>query len=178
MTELDFQFSMSPAPLSRGWLKLTAFLAALTLVCAIGCRRNEGPPPPLPAEQIPMELKKSFGQASPEIKGLVGEIERALESKDYPAAYQRVLLLCNLSEATKEQRLVATRAMLTLTASLRAAQVQGDANAAAVLQAPTENQVTTKPDLIRKWLVVTGIVSAGAAGLWMALEWTSHPRAA
>ena len=36
--------------------------------------------------------------------------------------------------------------------------------------------MTTKPDLIRKWLVVTGIISAGAAMLWMALEWTSHQR--
>ena len=36
--------------------------------------------------------------------------------------------------------------------------------------------MTTKPGLIRRWLVVTGIVSVAAAGLWMALEWTSHPR--
>jgi hypothetical protein len=79
-------------------------------------------------------LKKAFGQSSPETKDLVGEIKRALQSKDYPAAHQSVLLLCNLPEATKEQRIVVTRAMLTITASLQAAQAQGDANAAAVLK--------------------------------------------
>ena len=125
---------MSPSPINRRWLSLTAFLAALALICATACRRNEGPPPPLPADQIPVELKKAFGKAGPEIKDLVGEIERALQSKDYPAAHQSVLLLCNLPEATKEQRIVATRAMLTITASLQAAQAQGDANAAAVLK--------------------------------------------
>ena len=68
------------------------------------------------------------------MKDLIGEIERALTSKDYPAAYQRVQVICNLPEATPEQRQVSTRALLTLTALLQSAQAQGDQGAAAVLK--------------------------------------------
>ena len=83
---------MSPPPITRPWLRLSAFATALALFCTVGCRRNDGPPPPLPAEQIPIELKRVFGQASPEIKARVGEIEQALQSNDYPTAYQGVLV--------------------------------------------------------------------------------------
>jgi hypothetical protein len=79
-------------------------------------------------------MQKAFAKTSTEVKDLIAEIERALSSKDYPAAYQRVQVICNLPEATQEQRQVSTRALLTLTALLQAAQAQGDQGAAAVLK--------------------------------------------
>jgi hypothetical protein len=114
--------------------KLTGLIAVVAILGAVGCNRTPGPPPPLPAEQIPVEMQKAFAKTSTEVKDLIAEIERALSSKDYPAAYQRVQVICNLPEATQEQRQVSTRALLTLTALLQAAQAQGDQGAAAVLK--------------------------------------------
>jgi hypothetical protein len=115
-------------------LKLTRLLAVVAILAAVGCNRTPGPPPPLSAEQIPVEMRKAFAKASTEVKDLIAEIDRALTSKDYPAAYQRVQLICNLPEATQEQRRVSTRALLSLTALLQAAQAQGDQGAAAILK--------------------------------------------
>ena len=114
--------------------KLTGLVAVVAILGAGGCNRTPGPPPALPAEQIPVEMQKAFAKTSTEVKDLIAEIERALSSKDYPAAYQRVQVICNLPEATQEQRQVSTRALLTLTALLQAAQAQGDQGAAAVLK--------------------------------------------
>ncbi len=108
-------------------------LAGLMLVTP-GCSRNPGPPSPLPAEQIAPEMQKAFAKSSTEVKDLIGEIERALQSKDYTAAYQRVQMISNLPEATPEQRAVTARAALTLTSLLQAAQAQGDQNASAALR--------------------------------------------
>jgi hypothetical protein len=115
-------------------LKLTGLIAAVAILGTLGCNRTPDPPPPLPAEKIPAEMQKAFAKGSTEVKDLIGEIERALTSKDYPAAYQRVQVICNLPEATPEQRQVSTRALLTLTALLQSAQAQGDQGAAAVLK--------------------------------------------
>ncbi|MCX6926552.1 MAG: hypothetical protein NT154_25585 [Verrucomicrobia bacterium] len=120
----------SSAPL----LLLTAFVAAFVLLSAAGCSRASAPPTPLPAEQIPAAMQKAFAKAGTEVKDLVAELEKALNSKDYLVAYERVQLICNLAEATKEQRLVSTRAMLTLTTLLQTAQAQGNQDAAAVLK--------------------------------------------
>lgn len=114
--------------------KLSWLIALVAVLGALGCNRTPGPPPPLPAEQIPVEMQKAFAKSSTEVKDLIAEIERALSSKDYPAAYQRVQVICNLPEATPEQRQVSTRALLTLNALLQAAQAQGDQGAAAVLK--------------------------------------------
>ena len=79
-------------------------------------------------------MGKAFGKSSPEVKGLVAGIEVALKDTNYPVAYQRVQSLCRLPKTTSEQRMVATRAMLTLTGLVRDSQAQGDQSAAAVLK--------------------------------------------
>jgi hypothetical protein len=125
----------NPSPGSFARLhNLPGLMAIVAILGALGCNRTAGPPAPLPVEHIPVEMKKAFATASPEVKDLVAEIERALTSKDYPAAYQRVQMICNLPEATQEQRQVSARALLALTTLLQAAQAQGDQGAAAVLK--------------------------------------------
>jgi hypothetical protein len=110
------------------------FLAGLALLSVAGCDRgSSGPPPALAVEQIPAEMQKAYSKATAEVKDVVTQLSSTLQNKDYPAAYQVVQVLCNLPVATREQRLVTARAMLTITGLLQTAQAQGDQNAAAVL---------------------------------------------
>lgn len=117
------------------------FLVGLALLSATGCNRgSSGPPPPLAVEQIPAEMQKVYGKATTEVKDVVTQLNSSLQNKDYPAAYQFVQALFNLPVATKEQRLVSARAMLTITGLLQTAQTRGDQNAAAVLSFQKKNR--------------------------------------
>src|SRR5947208_829110 len=78
--------------------------AAAAVLVLVGCGRTVGPPPPLPVEQIPTEIKKVFGKAKPEVNDLITTISSTLQAKDYAAAYQAVQILCNLPDETKDQR--------------------------------------------------------------------------
>ena len=114
--------------------------AAAAVLVLVGCGRTVGPPPPLPVEQIPTEIKKVFGKAKPEVNDLITTINSTLQAKDYAAAYQAVQILCNLPDETKDQRLLAARAMLTVSGLLEAAQAQGDQKAAAILNYQKKNR--------------------------------------
>ena len=109
-------------------------LAIILGLALAGCGREAGPPPPLPVDQIPAAMNQVFVKCSPEAKNLVEEIEAALQATNYPAAYQEVQVLCGLPDASAEQRLVATRAMLTINGLLRELQSKGDPDAAAILK--------------------------------------------
>ncbi len=99
-----------------------------------GCSRSGSqPPPPLAVEQIPAEMKKAFAKAPTEVKDAVNQLNTSLESKDYVAASQAVQILFNLPVATKDQRMVSVRAMLTINGLLQTAQAQGDQKAAEAL---------------------------------------------
>ena len=108
-------------------------LCSMLLLLA-GCSKDPGPPPPLAVEQIPAELEKAFKQARQEPKDLVAKISASLQSKDYPAAYDAVQALGSVPDATKEQRSLTARAMLTIYGLLQEAQAQGDDKAAAALR--------------------------------------------
>ena len=109
-------------------------LALCSMVLLPGCSKDPGPPPPLAVEQIPAELEKAFKQARQEPKDLVAKITTGLQSKDYPAAYDAVQALGSVPDATKEQRALTARAMLTIYGLLQEAQSQGDDKAAAALR--------------------------------------------
>ena len=111
---------------------LALLLTSLTFFSA--CSRTAAPPTPLAVEQIPAEMQKAFAKAKPEIKQLVEQLVAAVQAKDYPLAYQHVQAVCNIPEATKEQRSVSVRAMLTVNQLLQTAQSQGDQRAAAAIQ--------------------------------------------
>jgi hypothetical protein len=106
----------------------------LITLCLAGCNREQGPPPSLAVEKIPAELEKAFAKASPESKDLVAKVTSGLQTKDFPAAYDAIQALGAVPSTTKEQRSVATRAMLTIYGLLQEAQSQGDEKSAAALR--------------------------------------------
>lgn len=112
---------------------LFLILTAL-LVIVPACKQEAKPPAPLPLAQMPAELSKAFSQAAPGLKDIIGKINGALGQGDLPGAYEGVKILCSLREATDEQRMISTRAMLTLTTELQAAAGKGDKLAEAALQ--------------------------------------------
>jgi hypothetical protein len=111
------------------------FFAALMISCGpLGCTQSGSQPPdPLAVEQIPAEMNKAFAKAPAEIKETVEKLNGSLEAKDYIIAAQTVQTLFNLPVATKDQRMISTRAMLTINGLLQTAQAQGDQKAAAAL---------------------------------------------
>ena len=111
-----------------------ALLIGLLWFGPAGCGRGGSQPPaPLAVEQIPTEMNKAFAKAASDIKEVVNQLNTTLASKDYVAASQNIQMLFNLPVATKDQRMVTARAMLTINGLLQTAQAQGDQKAAAVL---------------------------------------------
>ncbi len=111
------------------------FLALfIPCVIALGCHREVGPPAPLPAENIPGEFQKAFAKAAPEAKDLSSRVVAALTSKEYAGAYAAVQELCASPQASKAQKQLAARALLTITGLLQTAQSQGDQSAAEALE--------------------------------------------
>src|SRR5438309_10363657 len=96
----------------------------IVLLGVTGCNRETGPPPPLALEQIPAELLKVYAKAKPDDLQVVTLLNSSLQTKDYPTAFQAVQVLCNAPVATKEQRNIAVRAMLTINGLLQTAQSQ------------------------------------------------------
>jgi hypothetical protein len=113
-----------------------AFLLVLgsALMLGGGCAKDPGPPPPLVVEQIGPELDKAFKEAKAEPKELVAKVNSSLQAKDYTIAYDAIQALCSLPDATKEQRSLSARAMLTIHGLLQEAQAQGDEKAGAALR--------------------------------------------
>src|SRR6516225_3116357 len=109
------------------------FLPILLLFLA-GCSKEPGPPPALAVEQIPAELEKAFKQAKQETKDVVGKLNSGLQNKDYADAYDAVQALGNIPDTTKEQRMLVSRAMLTIYGLLQTAQANGDDRAAAAIR--------------------------------------------
>jgi hypothetical protein len=112
---------------------MISFAVLLGVLGPMACHRESGPPPPLAVEQIPAEVQKEFSKAAPEVKEIVGQLTSTLQAKEYSAAFQSAQALVNLPVATKEQRMVSLRAMMTIQDLLKAAQAQGDQKAAEVL---------------------------------------------
>jgi hypothetical protein len=105
-----------------------------------GCNRHAGPPPPLAAEQIPSEFNKIFAKASQAAKELSTGVAEMVQRKNYPAAYDAVQALMALPDLSKDQQMIAARALLTINGLLQAAQSQGDQKAAEVLRVQRSNR--------------------------------------
>jgi hypothetical protein len=123
---------MHPIPTHPG--RVLAFLASLVVLASVGCNHTSEPPPPLAIEQIPTAFQKAFDQSGPEPKQAAGLVTSALAIKDYPTAYQEVQALCELPGQTREQRLLATRALLAIMRRVQDERARGDSNAATVLK--------------------------------------------
>ena len=117
--------------------RLVSALCLITCMVVLGpagCGHNSAPPPPLAVGQIRSEMEKGFKDAKPEIKEVAERLNSAVESKNYTAAYSEVQRLCEFPGETKEQQLLATRAMICITELLQTAQAQGDQGAASALE--------------------------------------------
>lgn len=109
-------------------------MAAVAWLAGAGCNQAPTAPTPLAAEQIPAELEKAFKPAQETTKDLVTKVISGLQGKDYAGAYDAIQALCGAPDATKAQRALSVRAMLTIYGLLQTAQAQGDPNAAAALR--------------------------------------------
>jgi hypothetical protein len=79
-------------------------------------------------------MEKAFANAKPEAKEVVAQVVSALQSQDYPKASLGMQTLSGVADLTKEQRLLAARASLSINERLQSAQAQGDEKAAEVLR--------------------------------------------
>jgi hypothetical protein len=115
---------------------------ALFLGCALlaGCKPSNAAPTPLPVEQIPAAMRKAFVSAAPGTKQLVEQMLEALQATNYPAAYQGVQAVSAAAGNTREQMLVASRAMLSLNDLLKQASTQGDAVASEFINYQKHNR--------------------------------------
>ena len=78
-------------------------------------------------------MDRAFARATPECKDLIAQLKTALGARDFPSAFQFVQTLSTLPDASKAQRLVVARSMLSIQAALQTAKSQGDAKAAAAI---------------------------------------------
>jgi hypothetical protein len=112
----------------------------VVLITLSACRREDTPLPPLPADQIAAEFGKGFNNAKPAVKDDADRVLKALEAKDYPAAYQAVQELYAVGDATPAQQKLAARAMVTINGLLQTAGAQGDDKATAALKQYQSNK--------------------------------------
>lgn len=111
-----------------------AFTLFLAVLAALGCHHEDGPPPPLAADQIPSAFSAGFKDAKADVKDLADKVVKALEAKDYPAAHEAVQNLAMSPNATTSQQTLSARALVSITELLQTAQSQGDEKAAEALK--------------------------------------------
>jgi PBP1b-binding outer membrane lipoprotein LpoB len=116
------------------------WLVLASALLAAGCKQTTAPPTPLAADQIPTEMQKAFAQAKPDPKRMVDEMLKALQAKDYAAAYQVGQAISATPDITKDQLLVTARALLTINGQLKEASAQGDQSAAAFINYQKHNR--------------------------------------
>ena len=119
------------------WLACTLLLF---IGFSLGCSQSTAPPAPLPADQMPAALQKSFAKAKPEAKDLVGQIVSALEAKNYSKLYIDLQTLAAMSGLNKDQQSIASRAVMTANTLLQEAQAKGEPQAAETLKAYLRNK--------------------------------------
>lgn len=115
-------------------LKSVALAVLLGVAFGVGCNRSSPPPAPLSVQEMPAALDKAFSKAKPEVKDLANQVVAAVQAQDYAKAFQAVQNLANQPGLTKNQGLVASRAALTVTDLLHAAETKGDKKAAQTLK--------------------------------------------
>lgn len=118
----------------RSIIKRVFLLLLVACLAGFGCRRTAEAPAPLAAESIPAEFAKGFTKAKPQVKELSERVVAALQTNDFAGAYLATQELCAAPGASKAQKELAARALLTVAGLLQNAQQQGDRQAAEALQ--------------------------------------------
>jgi hypothetical protein len=120
----EFPFRLLPAVLG----------SALLAAALVGCGKG-GPPTPLSADQVPAAISKAFSSAKPDLKELADRAVSSLQAEEPGKALLVLEGICAAPDLTKEQRDVASRAVLGLNEQLQAAAAKGDARAVEFLKA-------------------------------------------
>src|SRR5689334_16655806 len=114
--------------------KFVVWLALLALLFTQGCKKPDGPPPPVSLEQLPSALEKAFTKAKPQASEPLNTLQGALRDKDYSKALMAMQAIVALPGLNKEQANVAAAGLVSINNALQEAQSQGDQNAAQTLQ--------------------------------------------
>jgi hypothetical protein len=130
MSNLEWQNRSSLS--ARGSCRL--LLAALLLILAIGCRKADGPPPPLTLEELPPALEKAFAKSKSDAGESLSSALAALREKDYSKALMSLQAVGALAGLNREQANVVAAGLVTVNNALQEAQSHGDQNAAQTLQ--------------------------------------------
>lgn len=123
--------------------KLVRVFSPIGLACALiaaGCKPKTEPPAPLALEQIGPEMRRAFANSQPETKALVEAMLAALQSTNYPDAYQSGEAVNRATGITREQLLITSRALLTVNALLQQARAQGDQGASTFIDYQKHNR--------------------------------------
>lgn len=112
----------------------------LLLVLVPACNRDSAALEPLTLDEFASEMQNEFGTAFPAAKDLSREIVAAVATNNFAAAQAGIEMLLALDELAPDQRLIASRAQLTIMSGLRAAQARGDAEAAKALNTYRANR--------------------------------------
>jgi hypothetical protein len=119
---------------SNAFRKFGCCVSLLVLLIASGCKKPDGPPPPVSLEQLPSALEKAFAKSKPEASEPLNGLQTALRDKDYPKALMAMQTVAALPGLNKEQANVAAAGLVSINNALQEAQSQGDQNAAQTLQ--------------------------------------------
>ena len=114
-------------------------LFGVSCVCLVlgftaGCSRHQ-PPQPLALSEIASAMALVYTNAPPPVKSLAQQAVEAIETGNYLRAYNQFQALVSIPTLSKDQRSVASRAMLTANSELQvAAENSGDEQAIQALQ--------------------------------------------
>ncbi len=115
-------------------LKGIAMAMMLAVLGGLGCNRTVPPPTPFADTEVAGEIEKAFAADKPAgTKELATEIVTALQAKNFGKAFEAIQNLSVIEGLSKEQGIVTSRAMMTISALLQNAQTQGDTQAAQAL---------------------------------------------
>jgi hypothetical protein len=105
--------------------------AALGLLCCAGCHRGAPEAPALlPVEQVGPLLQQSFANADKETQDQVGQYVTALQSNDWPTAFEHLHQLRSNPNLTQEQRFALVRIQQTTVRELNDSAEKGNEKAA------------------------------------------------
>jgi hypothetical protein len=119
-------------PLIR--VRRVGFALLFVLLVAGGCSKSDSPLPPLALNELPAALEKAFSKAQPEAKELANQVVKAVQSQDYPRAFEDIQSLAIAPGLTSEQVSTVARSRLTINELLQSAEAKGDEKAASTLE--------------------------------------------
>ena len=105
--------------------------AVLCVLCCAGCHRGAPEAPALlPVEQVSPLLQQSFANADKETQDQVGQYVTALQSNDWPTAFEHLKELRSMPNLTQDQRAALVRVHQTTIRQLNDSAEKGDDKAA------------------------------------------------